>query len=620
MLNYYHRQVALTTILLLILVAAFSLKVAIDVVKISAPVLSTMTFRKEPENVDIVHGGFRREDYDTVQFSNKIIKGGTRGKPQWWNLLSKRDVHGDGNCMFRAFSDQLYGTQCYHLYIRRMTVELMRLKTREFACFVDNIDDPDSNFEKYLDKIANQGEWSDDRELRALSILYDLPIEIYDSNLNLRRTFYDEDSEASRTPSRKNTCSKIRILWDENPGHYSSVFKCFENFPLSTSDAGYLEITGIKRQLLSQYHTLPEIKAEMASRKIHNRVVENILHRIKDDHCKDKSNVHVSQSRASLASAALTAQEAEIRAHFTERSCIGEKSNETKAGLQPPQIATHSASEAGRVYSGHVSYDEPSRGETPISGDFRCRTKVPFVPAYTTRHRRSIPAVTYVTGHRRAVWNLSQPEGSLLNPSGSSKFENLPGINKQVASRPQFLARVPSGRHQEISDPDPAFLMQATQPIYVPFARDPQFVVVTSTVTPCLNWATDTRYGTPIRHCGRSPSLPPLSVKRRNILRSHRCFLGTDMPLSVGRRRCLLTCPSGHVTSQDGLSPISSTPRSDVSGGSSPSPLGQTPGRGRHANGVSGRTELNTPVVVTGYQRPWIVPSVYGHSSQGVRR
>lgn len=45
----------------------------------------------------------------TTQRRRDLDSRGLKEKPQWWRELIKRHVEGDGNCMFRAFSDQVRG-------------------------------------------------------------------------------------------------------------------------------------------------------------------------------------------------------------------------------------------------------------------------------------------------------------------------------------------------------------------------------------------------------------------------------------------------------------------------------------------------------------------------------
>ncbi|PFH36471.1 OTU family cysteine protease [Besnoitia besnoiti] len=180
----------------------------------------------------------------TCSVSKDFDLKGLKARPPWWQELTKRHVEGDGNCMFRAFSDQLYGTQDYHFYLRRMAVEVMRIRRREFEPFVDEADGP--NFDAYLEKIATAGEWADDRELRALSMLYDFSIEIYDDNFHVRKTFYEEEREKDAGGQKRT----VRLIWSATPGHYSSVHRRSAAFPLSGDNPiGTLECRGLCRLL-----------------------------------------------------------------------------------------------------------------------------------------------------------------------------------------------------------------------------------------------------------------------------------------------------------------------------------------------------------------------------------
>ncbi|KAF8822736.1 OTU family cysteine protease [Cardiosporidium cionae] len=189
------------------------------------------------------------------------------GRPPWYHLLFKQACHGDGNCLFRAYSDQLYGFQKYCSYIRLMAVETMRLCRNEFEQFVDNTDNPEANFDDYLGKVSRNGEWSDDRELRALSLLYDMPVEIYDAEFRIHKTFYDEQCN-NRIDERV-----IRILWESNPGHYSSVRMRGVPFPLSDPNfVGCLEIRGIEAILKKLAVSNPRDGAQT----IHRQVCEQL--------------------------------------------------------------------------------------------------------------------------------------------------------------------------------------------------------------------------------------------------------------------------------------------------------------------------------------------------------
>lgn len=81
--------------------------------------------------------------------------------------LLVRKVIGDGNCLFRAVSDQLVGHQEDHWDLRCRAVKFMRENPEDFEPFVDT-DEYDS-WEGYLSAMAAEGEWGGHMELIALS-------------------------------------------------------------------------------------------------------------------------------------------------------------------------------------------------------------------------------------------------------------------------------------------------------------------------------------------------------------------------------------------------------------------------------------------------------------------
>lgn len=63
----------------------------------------------------------------------------------------------DGNCLFRAISDQIYGQETLntHLILRYKAVEFMRENRDDFECFIED----SQTFEEYLDKMSKDGTW-----------------------------------------------------------------------------------------------------------------------------------------------------------------------------------------------------------------------------------------------------------------------------------------------------------------------------------------------------------------------------------------------------------------------------------------------------------------------------
>lgn len=77
-----------------------------------------------------------------------------------------RDIDGDGNCLFRSFSDQLDGCEIRHFDYRLQAVEYMRAHEAQFKPYVD---EDETTWEDYLKNMSKDGEWGDHMELQALS-------------------------------------------------------------------------------------------------------------------------------------------------------------------------------------------------------------------------------------------------------------------------------------------------------------------------------------------------------------------------------------------------------------------------------------------------------------------
>ena len=106
--------------------------------------------------------------------------------------LRVQPVDGDGNCMFRSVSHQVYGDERHHMLVRQKCMDYMEIEREYFAHFVEG----DMNdFLQYLAHKRQSGVWGDDPEIQALCELYDRPAEIwvYDQRRGARvlRTFHE---------------------------------------------------------------------------------------------------------------------------------------------------------------------------------------------------------------------------------------------------------------------------------------------------------------------------------------------------------------------------------------------------------------------------------------------
>lgn len=92
--------------------------------------------------------------------------------------LDIKEIAGDGNCLFRAISDQISGTEEMHLEIRALAVEFMRRNPNDFQPFIED----DEDFAKYLKRMSESGTWGGNLELQALSIALEVNIKIHRLN------------------------------------------------------------------------------------------------------------------------------------------------------------------------------------------------------------------------------------------------------------------------------------------------------------------------------------------------------------------------------------------------------------------------------------------------------
>ena len=116
----------------------------------------------------------------------------------------------DGNCQFRAISDQLYG-EMYHNEIREICTEYLLIEQDYFKDFTTI----PNNFGSYVQNMKKKGIWGGNIELQALSEIYNIKIEIYvwdDEPINIFNEDCDTDYDTVKLFYRK-------------VGHYDSITK-----------------------------------------------------------------------------------------------------------------------------------------------------------------------------------------------------------------------------------------------------------------------------------------------------------------------------------------------------------------------------------------------------------
>ena len=130
---------------------------------------------------------------------------------------------GDGNCLFRAVADQVYGSQALHAVTRGAAADYMRSESTFFRNFVA---DDDGGWEAYLQGMRAPGTWGDDPEVQALCEIYGRSAEIwaYDPLNGAKELRVFNAGIATETPTTPltPTTTPIRLSY-YGGGHYDSV-------------------------------------------------------------------------------------------------------------------------------------------------------------------------------------------------------------------------------------------------------------------------------------------------------------------------------------------------------------------------------------------------------------
>ncbi|CAN0881182.1 OVARIAN TUMOR DOMAIN-containing deubiquitinating enzyme 10 [Linum grandiflorum] len=118
-------------------------------------------------------------------------------------------VPGDGNCQFRALSDQLYGTSDRHKTVRREIVKQLKANPEMYEGYVP------MTYGEYLKNMSRSGEWGDHVTLQAASDSYGVRILVMTS---FKDTYYIEILPQKQKPKGVIFLS----FWAEV--HYNSIY------------------------------------------------------------------------------------------------------------------------------------------------------------------------------------------------------------------------------------------------------------------------------------------------------------------------------------------------------------------------------------------------------------
>jgi hypothetical protein len=123
--------------------------------------------------------------------------------------LEIREQEGDGNCLFRAVSLQVYGDPSMHMEVRHQCLDHMARDEEHFSQFVE-----DEDFSAYLRRKRMAGVHGNNPEIQAISELFNRPVEVFTpENGATPLNIFQSEYKTSDVP--------IRLSFQDN--HYDAV-------------------------------------------------------------------------------------------------------------------------------------------------------------------------------------------------------------------------------------------------------------------------------------------------------------------------------------------------------------------------------------------------------------
>eukprot|EP01053_Blabericola_migrator_P008305 Blabericola_migrator_1__8304@NODE_430_length_8568_cov_132_492766_g339_i0_p3_GENE_NODE_430_length_8568_cov_132_492766_g339_i0NODE_430_length_8568_cov_132_492766_g339_i0_p3_ORF_typecomplete_len421_score94_38OTU/PF02338_19/3_6e27OTU/PF02338_19/6e02Peptidase_C65/PF10275_9/0_096Peptidase_C65/PF10275_9/0_0016XRN1_D2_D3/PF18334_1/2_6XRN1_D2_D3/PF18334_1/3_8e02_NODE_430_length_8568_cov_132_492766_g339_i071578419 len=125
------------------------------------------------------------------------------------NSLVWVNIVGDGNCLFRALSHQMYGHQDAHREIRGEIVDYIQSQSEHFSAFLD---EEDGSIEDYCSRMRQETSWGGHLEIQAFSLMKGVNVLIHQSSL--------VSLEFVNWPS---SFPCVQLIYEEGE-HYSSIY------------------------------------------------------------------------------------------------------------------------------------------------------------------------------------------------------------------------------------------------------------------------------------------------------------------------------------------------------------------------------------------------------------
>jgi len=125
--------------------------------------------------------------------------------------LRPLEMEDDGNCQFRAISQELFGTQAFHSGVREQAVSHLRRNPGDFPSFFE-----EGGWEDYLQKMTVVRTWGDEMTLRACAEAFGVRVHVVSSTEENWHLVYEPEGGVG-------PAARQLFLTYVSPIHYNSV-------------------------------------------------------------------------------------------------------------------------------------------------------------------------------------------------------------------------------------------------------------------------------------------------------------------------------------------------------------------------------------------------------------
>ena len=94
----------------------------------------------------------KKEKLDELEYLNEMREFTVQAKSMGLKIV---EMGGDGNCLFRALSDQLYGHQNEHKDLRAKAIKHIKANKEIFQFYIED----DQPFDEYVGEMSRDGFW-----------------------------------------------------------------------------------------------------------------------------------------------------------------------------------------------------------------------------------------------------------------------------------------------------------------------------------------------------------------------------------------------------------------------------------------------------------------------------